>query len=285
MMNRLMRGRNWVLGAGLFLGWMPLVQATPQQDLAAFRAYFMTRFPSVPIQSFSKGEWIPGIASVDAISQYQSIMSFPPQTFAVASGKRLFHKPFPDGQRYADCFPQQGIGISENYPYFDSKSGQVVTLALAVNQCRIQNHLPPLGYKKGPLAEILAYMASTSAGRPIHVTIPDQPKALEAYKLGKGFFYTQIGALNLSCADCHMFHSGQRLRSQLISPALGMVAGFPVYRAKWGGLGTLDRRFIGCNKKIRVKPYKPQSVQYRDLQYFLTYMSNGIPMTGPGYRG
>lgn len=266
------------------LAWVNTAAASPVNDLKAFRKYFENRFPAIELAQFSDGEWIPGVVGSDALAQYQSVMAFPPQSFAVERGKRLFDSAFPDGKHYADCFPNKGVGISQTYPRFDEKTGQVVTLAMTINQCRIENHLKPLAYKRGNIADILAYMATTSKGKLIAVKIPDNPKALEAYSLGKGFFYTQIGALNLSCADCHMFHSGQRLRGQVISPALGMVAGFPVYRAKWGSMGTIDRRFIGCNKKIRVKPFKAQSVQYRDLQYFLAYMNNGLPLKGPGYR-
>ncbi|AOU98420.1 sulfur oxidation c-type cytochrome SoxA [Acidihalobacter yilgarnensis] len=259
-------------------------RSTPAQDLAAFQGYFQTRFPGVPLKDYAQGEWIPGIAGADALAQYRSVMQFPPQSLAIGKGKQLFDTPFPNGHHYADCFPHGGIGIRQDYPRFDPATGQVVSLAVAVNQCRRDNGLKPLAWKRGPLADILAYMASTSVGKPMQIATPNTPAALAAYARGKAFFYARIGRLNLSCADCHMVHSGQRLRAQLISPALGMPNGFPVYRAKWGGLGTLDRRFIGCNKKIRAKPFKPQSVRYRDLAYFLSYMSNGLPITGPAYR-
>jgi sulfur-oxidizing protein SoxA len=49
-------------------------------------------------------------------------------------------------------------------------------------------------------------------------------------------------------------------------------------------MGTLVRRFIGCNKNIRSAPDKPDSLAYRDLEYFLTAMSNGLPIAGPGAR-
>jgi hypothetical protein len=44
------------------------------------------------------------------------------------------------------------------------------------------------------------------------------------------------------------------------------------------------RRFVGCNKQVRAKAFKPQGDEYRNLEYFLTYMSNGIPWNGPGAR-
>jgi sulfur-oxidizing protein SoxA len=41
---------------------------------------------------------------------------------------------------------------------------------------------------------------------------------------------------------------------------------------------------VGCNKQVRFKPYKPQSEEYRNLEYFHTYMSNGLELNGPGAR-
>lgn len=286
-MRRMFKGAGviGILGAVAMLLAAPVVaQASPEHDLKEFRQFFEHRFPGVPLKAYAQGEWIPGINSEDAISQYKSIMEFPPQDEGIAAGKRLYVKPFANGKTYASCFRNGGKNIRQYYPYFDKKSGQVVTLESAINECRVKNGEKPLPWEKGQLAEIAAYMASTSDGRPMHITVPNDPAALAAYARGKDFFYAKRGQLNFSCADCHMVHSGKKLRTQTLSPALGMLNGFPVYRAKWSNLGTVDRRFIGCNKQVRAKPFKPQSVEYRDLEYFISYMSNGLPVTGPGYR-
>ena len=74
------------------------------------------------------------------------------------------------------------------------------------------------------------------------------------------------------------------LRSELLGPALGQPTHFPIYRSKWGNMGTLHRRYSGCNKQVRAKPFKNQSDEYRALEYFHTYMSNGIEANGPGAR-
>ncbi len=58
----------------------------------------------------------------------------------------------------------------------------------------------------------------------------------------------------------------------------------PIYRSEWGGMGTTSRRFITCNSQVRGVPLEPQSDEYRDLEYFLSYVSNGLPISGPGSR-
>ncbi|MGV6851280.1 MAG: sulfur oxidation c-type cytochrome SoxA, partial [bacterium] len=246
--------------------------ASPEQDRQAFVNYFLNRF-DVKIS-----DYINGVYALDAgaHAQWLEIEEFPPYELAVDEGKALFEKPFANGKGYKDCFDNGGIAIRQNYPYFDVKRGTVITLELAINECREANGEKALKWKKGKIAAISAYMAYTSRGKKINTVIPDDAKALAAYEAGKKFFYSRRGQLNMSCAHCHVQGAGQRLRADITSPALGHVTHFPVYRSKWGELGTLHRRFGGCNKQVRAKPLKAQSEAYKNLEYFLSYMSNGL---------
>ena len=88
----------------------------------------------------------------------------------------------------------------------------------------------------------------------------------------------------MSCAHCHIDNAGNYIRSNILGPSVGHPSHWPAYRAKWGAMGTLQRRFTGCNKQVRAKPFKAQGTEYSNLEYFLTYMSNGIPWNGPGVR-
>jgi len=261
---------------------VPLISsASPEDDLKAFRGYFMERFPNVPLEEFANG-----VYAIDAASreQWEAIEEFPPYEIAIEEGEELFNTPFKNGKTFASCFKNGGIGVKGNYPYYDTKAGKVVTLELAINDCLEKNGEKALPYSKGKLASISAYMAYTTRGQIIDIKIPHDQGALSAYEKGKQFYYARRGQLNLACAHCHIDNAGNKIRAELLSPALGHLSHFPVYRSKWGGLGTPARRFAGCNKQVRAKPFKPQSEEYRDLEYFLTYMSNGVPWNGPGAR-
>jgi len=257
------------------------VQAGPQQDLKAFQKYFMNRFPGVALNEFGNG-----IYAIDKErrAEWQQMEEFPDYELSIDNGKERFEKPFADGKGYADCFPNYKQGIKQNYPYFDKARGEVMTLEWAINLCREKHGEKPLKYAKTPIAQIGAYLAYLSRGKKIHVVIPDDPSALKAYNEGKRYFYSKRGQLNFSCANCHIQGAGRLVRANLLSPALGQTSHFPVYRKKWGGAGTLQRRYKGCNKQVRAKPAKPQSRVYRNLEYFHTYMSNGIALNGPGER-
>ena len=257
------------------------INASPQEDLEEFQSYYQKRFPDTPFDDF-----INGVYSIDAASreQWMEIEEFAPYELNISKGEELFNQPFANGKSYADCFENGGIGIRQNYPHFDADRGEIITLELAINECRVANGEKALSYKRGPIADISAYMAYTSRGNVIDVEIPDDPRAIAAYEQGKKHFYQKRGQLNMACADCHKFYAGNLIRADLLSPALGHLTHFPVYRSKWGGLGTTHRRYEGCNKQVRAKPYKPQSAEYRALEYFHTYMSNGLVINGPGAR-
>ncbi len=257
-----------------------LAFADPESDKTKYQDYFKNKFSNTEFQDFANG-----VYSIDPASraQWVEIEEFPPYEIAIEEGELLFNKKFKNGKSYASCFPNGGVAISHTYPRFDEKKGEVVTLAQEVNLCRDLNDEKPLKYKKGKMAAILAYMAYSSRGKTFNIKV-DSPAAEAAYEDGKKFYYARRGQLNMACAHCHVDNSGKRIRADLLSPGLGQPTHFPVYRSKWGGMGTLHRRFAGCNKQVRAKPFKAQSAEYRNLEYFVTYMSNGLEANGPGVR-
>jgi sulfur-oxidizing protein SoxA len=253
----------------------------PVADAKAFGDYFAKKFPKVKFEDFVNG---PYSMNEDMRKQWEEKEEFPPYEFALDAGKEMFAKPFKNGKTYADCFANGGIGIRQNYPYFDEKEGKVVTLELALNRCREANGEAPLSYVKDDMASLTAYMAFTSRGKPMDIKVPNDPRALAAYENGKRYFYTRRGQFNFSCANCHVQSPGERLRAEILAPALGILNAMPTYRSEWAGMGTISRRFVTCNSQTRAVPLEPQSDEYRDLEYYLSYVSNGLPISGPGAR-
>jgi L-cysteine S-thiosulfotransferase len=253
----------------------------PVADAKAFRNYFVTKFPKVKLEDFVNG---PYSMNEDMRRQWEEKEQFPPYEFSLDAGKEMFSKPFKNGKSYADCFPNQGIGVRQNYPYFDTNEGKVITLELALNKCREANGEAAFSYVRDDMAALTAYMAFTSRGKPFDIKIPDDSRALEAYQNGKRYFYTRRGQLNFSCATCHVQNPGERIRAEILAPALGILNAMPIYRSEWGGMGTISRRFTTCNSQIRGVPLEPQAEEYRDLEYYLSYVSNGLPISGPGSR-
>jgi sulfur-oxidizing protein SoxA len=253
----------------------------PVADAKAFKKFFYDKFPRLKPEDFVNG---PYSMNEDLYKQWQEKEQFPPYEFSLELGKEMFSKPFKNGKTYADCFANGGIGVRQNYPTFDEKEGKVITLELALNRCREANGEPPFSYVRDEMAALTAYMAFTSRGKPMDIKIPDDPRALAAYENGKEYFYTRRGQLNFSCATCHVQSPGERIRAEILAPALGIVNAMPIYRSEWSGMGTTSRRFTTCNSQIRGVPLSPQDDEYRNVEYYLSYVSNGLPISGPGAR-
>ncbi len=260
---------------------LALDASTPEQDFKIFRDYFVKKFPKVPLEDFVNG---PYSMNEDMRKQWIEKEDFPPYDFAVDRGKELMAALFKNGKTLADCFPNKGLGIRQDYPYFDTDKGEVITLELAVNRCLEANGEKPYSYVKDDMAAVTAYMALTSRGKPMDIKIPADPRARQAYEAGKQYFYTRRGQLNFSCASCHIQSPGERIRAEVLAPALGILNAMPIYRSEWGGMGTISRRFTTCNSQTRATPLEPQDPEYRNLEYYLSYLSNGLPISGPGAR-
>ena len=256
--------------------------AAPPLDLAsdrhAFVEHYRQRFPDVDVDDF-----VLGVYAIDRAlaAQYAEINEFPPYEFALDEGAELAHTPFANGNLLLECLRLEQRGVHQ-YPYFDVDTARVVTLPLAINDCRERNGEPPLSYRQGTLTKILAHLNYAARGTRRDVAPPDTPAAQAAYAAGKAYFHLKRGQLNLSCADCHVTAAGHHLREQTLAPLLGAVNHYPVYGLSWGALGTLHQRFVGCLEQVRADAEYPQSRAYRELEYFLALMSNGLPMTGPG---
>ncbi|MGB2474277.1 MAG: sulfur oxidation c-type cytochrome SoxA [Litorivicinaceae bacterium] len=276
-MKIIIRGTLATLGLGIALG----VSAGPVEDQAAFQKYYESRFPNTPTADFANGVYsiLP-----EAREQWESIEEFPPYEIAIENGEKLYHSKFANGKSLADCFGPEGA-VRGQYPLWDKDRGMVVTMERAVNECREANGEKPYGWKKGKIADVTAYMSYNSRGQEVKVDVPsDDPRALAAYEEGKEHFYTKRGQLNFACADCHMLTAGNLYRADTTSPAFGHATSWPVFRSKWQSMGTLHRRFAGCHNNIRANPYKAQGAEYSNLEYFVTYMSNGLDFNGPAAR-
>jgi len=265
------------------LTWLIVLPAyaSPEQDQTQIRQFYKAKFPQLELADYRNG-----IYAIDPIARqtWQAIEEFPPYETAIDEGKKLVDTVFTNGKSYADCFPDRSEGIANRYPQWDKTRNEVITLAMAINDCRTKHHEPPLAYDKGDMVNLLAYFAYISRDKPIAVSIPNNPRAITAYEQGKAFYYQRHGQLNFACSTCHIQNVGKRLRSELLTPSLGHTSNWPTYRLKWGETGTLHRRFAECLTQIRAKPFAEQSIEFRNLEYFLAYMGNGVPISGPSVR-
>jgi L-cysteine S-thiosulfotransferase len=258
----------------------PSVLASPVGDHAQFVGFFEKRFPGVPLEEYVYGALI---ANPGGREQYEQIMEFPPFLGDVEKGRKIWEAPFQNGISFADCFADRGRNVVGNYPYFDEALGRVITFENAINTCLRTNGEAELAYgDREPMGVLTAYARTLSDGMRINIRV-DSPRALARYEAGKSLFFRRIGQLNAACAGCHLYNAGKIMRMEIISPALGQATHWPIFR---GGeeLMTFQGRFKRCMEQMRAVPYGFDSKEWNDLEYFLTYLSNGLPLKSSVFR-
>lgn len=268
-------------------------EASAPETLKAIQQYFKKTMPQVKGDDFVDGSmnfspsskkynnyWM--MRFVDEIDQPEEY------TKAMAAGRKLWETPFANGKTFASCFPHGGKGAAAGYPKVDA-SGKVVTFEHALNACLESNGEKPLAYGDMHTMGALSIVArKLSDGARIKIEVKtDAEKA--AFARGKALFYGRFGKAEQACANCHIQHAGQVARTEELSPVIGQAAHFPVFRPNkaTGDLAviTLQERYKGCQKNTLVAdPIKPGSADSNDLEYFHTYISNGMPLSTGVFR-
>ena len=266
--------------------------ADPRTDLQEFRAFFAQKFPTVKFEDYSKGFIVlPGLEEYK--TQWDTINELSPHEIGVAEGVKLWETPFVNGKTFAGCFKNGGKNIAQGYPYWDKPTQKVRTAEMDLLDCMGKND-PALATQFKDLkteavrvrfAGLVAAFYSLSTGQKANIDLSD-PDARAAYEDGKKSWWSRRGQLNFSCSNCHMDLAGKNFGgNQPLSAGLGHPLGWPGQRGLWERLELVHFRYQTCNSQVRAKPFELLSETYNNLQLYETYMSSGIPLTAPSYRG
>jgi len=171
-------------------------------------------------------------------------------------------------------------GVAARYPRVDA-SGKVFNLEGRINACRVEHQgAEPFKYESEELLAITAYVARQSKGMPIAANVDGPAKA--RFEAGEAAYRLRRGQMNLSCAHCHDANWGKRLLSETISQ--GQPNAYPAYRMEWQAMGSLERRLRACLSGIRAEMLPYGSPEYLDLELYLAWRAQGLPIETPGVR-
>lgn len=200
-----------------------------------------------------------------------------PAQLSLALGRELWAS---GPKSCASCHgaPETLRGVATRYPAWDRG---LLDLPGRIQRCRVQHQQQPAWAPEAePLLALTALVAQQSRGLPLQ---PRRGPALDAAAAqGQRLFTTRLGALNLSCAQCHDERAGLRLGGSLIPQ--GHVDDYPVYRLEWQSLGSLQRRLRGCLSGVRATAWDWDSAELLALEVYLARRSAGLPMQPPGVR-
>jgi sulfur-oxidizing protein SoxA len=203
----------------------------------------------------------------------------------VERGGKLWSEPAgKSGKSCASCHGDAAKsmkGAAAHYPQVDAASARLVNVAERINLCRERNQQAlPYAQESDELLGLSAFVAYQSRGVPMNVTI-DLNNARD-FERGRERFYRRMGQLNLSCAQCHDRNWDRTLAIEKISQ--GQPTGFPAYRQEWQTVGSLQRRLRACYSGLRAQmpPYGARELV--ELELFLAWRANGLPIEAPGVR-
>ena len=255
-------------------------------DVEEFQAFYANRFSGVSLEDYTIG--------VNSLPQYaerranwELLMEFPPYEEYVDMATEEWAEPLQNGTTLDACF--EGKPAGNTYPYTDA-DGALHTVEGDINTCITANGGEKEKYTSQKMARLTIAYKSRANGEPMNVDYSSD-EMRTWYEKGREFYWTKRGQLNLSCADCHVHNAGNKMRGDVLSAGLGHGTGFPVYRTKWAAkgsgkkpLGTLHRRYRGCNKNIRATPFKGGSDEYLGLEVYEAIMNTGVPLEVPSQR-
>jgi sulfur-oxidizing protein SoxA len=172
-------------------------------------------------------------------------------------------------------------GVAARYPAFDAASGTVLDLEARINDCRVRRQKQnPLPRESDDLLGLTAYIAFQSKSLPMATRV-DGP-AGAAFDRGRAFYYQRHGQMNLSCAQCHEQNWGKRLYAETLSQ--GQSNAFPTYKLEWQTLGSLQRRIRACLFGVRAEMPPAGAQELTDVELFLAWRAQGLPVEAPGVR-
>jgi len=268
-----------MVGLGIALGAVS-AHANPEKDRQDFIKYYTDKYPNVKIDDYVYGALA---FEPDSKAQYDAIMEFPPFDSVIEQGRKMFETPLKSGKTYASCLPNGGKMIAGDYPKFDEAKGKVVTLNDVINDCRVANGEAAWKHDDAKtMGTLNAYLRTLSDGMLSNVKV-EGPKAMAAYEDGKKSFFQRKGQLSFACATCHVQNAGVKLRSELLSPAVGHTVHWPVFRAG-DNLVQLQQRYVGCYRSVRAISPPAGSTMMNNLEYFHSSLSNGLPMKASVFR-
>lgn len=192
-----------------------------------------------------------------------------------------------EGKSCADCHgddPTESMkGVGASYPKFTEEGDKRAfrNIENQINFCRTERMgADALKYDKTELLGLTIAVRHADRGEPVNVAIDGD--AAPFFERGKEMYYTRYGQLDLACSQCHEDNNGLYIRADHLSQ--GQTNGFPLYRMKWQGVGSVHRRFKGCMSNIRAEPFPVGEEDFLSLELYTAWRGNGLPIETPAVR-
>ena len=227
------------------------------------------------------GDYALGSAAFDAALRAKVEENAARGAGVLENGRKQWTQKFGNGRSLAGCFPNGGRRVAASYPQFDPRLKRVITLETAINQC-LKSHGQALFEPGDPrtMGAVLAYLRSLADGVKVAVRVPGA--AEDKFEQGRRLYFSRLGQRNFACASCHLQGAGKRYGDTPLSPPIGQATHWPVIRG--GAPVTLQMRMRECLELMGAAPFPAGGDELAHLEYFLGYLSVGLPMQANVWR-
>ncbi len=215
-----------------------------------------------------------------------------PALLAAESAEKDWARKGPKGKACADCH-QGGVekamkGVAARYPRFDKKYGRIMAM-----EEFLQMHGPETTGIDMPSQSNLNLNMSMlvkfqSNGMPLNLDLTSM-ESRAALARGEATFHKRSGQRNHACADCHLEEPGKGGNKFLGGRLLGtrdsgLMNHFPLWRTNFSKVWDPRKRFQWCMLPLGMNYLASDSVEYAELEFYLSSFGQGKPLTAPGIR-
>ena len=213
-----------------------------------------------------------------------------PAVVLADDGEALWSARGPSGKACADCHEGGAAramrGVATRYPKFLKAYERVMSV-----EDFLEVHAPEttgrtMASQSADNLDMTMYVKRASNGLPVSVDVTS-PEAQAALARGKVTFYRKVGERNHSCADCHTRETaaGKFLGGRVLTDVTaGLTRHFPTWRTDRAEVWDMRKRFQWCMTPLGMNMLAADSIEYAELELYLTAFDNGKPVSVPGIR-
>lgn len=171
--------------------------------------------------------------------------------------------------------------VAGTYPVYAPEISKLINVEQRINQCRTERMgAKAWKWESDPLLSMTAFVRYQGQGTALTPVVDGPAKPF--FDKGKAYYEQRRGQLDIACMHCHQLYAGGQLRANVLSQ--GQANGFPTYRLKWQKVGSLHRRFRGCNTQVRANKQAYGVDDYVNLELYLAWRGRGLPVETPAVR-
>jgi sulfur-oxidizing protein SoxA len=213
-----------------------------------------------------------------------------PAVVLADDGEALWTARSPSGKACADCH-EGGVaramrGVATRYPKFVKTHGRVMSI-----EDFLEVHAPAttgraMASQSADNLDMTMFVKRASNGLSVSIDVAS-PEARAALARGKATFHRKVGERNHSCADCHTIDAaaGKFLGGRVLADVrAGLTRHFPTWRTDRAEVWDMRKRFQWCMTPLGMNMLAADSIEYAELELYLTSFDNGKPLNVPGIR-